>query len=44
MRDYELVFELMLVRDPEMPATHKATGTASAMLANRLSWFHKSAI
>lgn len=36
MRDYEL----MLMNDPEMHAVYKTTGTASAMLANRLSWFY----
>ena len=36
MRDYEL----MLMNDPEKHAVYKTTGTASAMLANRLSWFY----
>lgn len=35
-RDYEL----MLMSDPELHATYQTTGTASAMLANRLSWFY----
>lgn len=35
-RDYEL----MLMTDPEMHALYKTTGTASAMLANRISWFY----
>ena len=36
MRDYEI----MLMRDPEMHAKYKMTGTGSAMLANRISWFY----
>ena len=36
MHDYEQ----MLAKDPEMHALYKTTGTASAMLANRLSWFY----
>lgn len=36
MHDYEL----MLATDPEMHAVYKTTGTASAMLANRISWFY----
>ena len=35
MRDYEH----MLMTDPEMRAVYRTTGVASAMLANRLSWF-----
>ncbi|CAG8960790.1 hypothetical protein HYFRA_00002327, partial [Hymenoscyphus fraxineus] len=32
-------YEFMLCRDPQMKAKYKASGTAFAMLANRLSWF-----
>lgn len=35
MHDYEI----MLARDPELPAKYKATGTGASMLANRVSWF-----
>ena len=31
---------MMLMSDPEMRAVYKTTGTASAMLANRISWFY----
>ena len=30
---------MMSLRDPEEQARYQATGTGSAMLANRLSWF-----
>ena len=33
-------YETMLSRDPQMQAKYMATGTGSAMLANRLSWFY----
>lgn len=32
-------YEFMICRDPQMKAKYKASGTAFAMLANRLSWF-----
>ena len=35
-RDYEQ----MMMSDPLMNAPYKATGTSSAILANRLSWFY----
>lgn len=33
-------YEVLLSRDPQMQAKYKSTGTALAMLANRLSWFY----
>ena len=32
-------YETILLRDPELQAKYMATGTGTAMLANRLSWF-----
>lgn len=32
-------YETVLLRDPELQAKYMATGTGTAMLANRLSWF-----
>jgi acyl transferase domain-containing protein len=32
--------ETMVHKDLEMPNTYHATGNASAMLANRISWFY----
>ena len=32
-------YEAILLRDPELQAKYMATGTGTAMLANRLSWF-----
>jgi acyl transferase domain-containing protein len=32
-------YQFLLSRDPQMKQKHKASGTAFAMLANRLSWF-----
>ncbi|KAL8970596.1 MAG: hypothetical protein Q9183_001442 [Haloplaca sp. 2 TL-2023] len=36
MRDYAS----MLLRDPDLHAQHRSTGTSLAMLANRISWFY----
>ena len=33
-------FEQLLARDPEMNLKYIATGTGTAMLSNRLSWFY----
>lgn len=33
-------FETMLHKDLDMPSTYHATGKASAILANRISWFY----
>ncbi|KAL8709002.1 MAG: hypothetical protein Q9220_006211 [cf. Caloplaca sp. 1 TL-2023] len=33
-------FGMMLSKDPEFRAQHRATGTSLAMLANRISWFY----
>ncbi|KAL8803996.1 MAG: hypothetical protein Q9200_006002 [Gallowayella weberi] len=33
-------YGVMLSRDPGSQAQHRATGTSSAMLANRISWFY----
>ena len=33
-------YEALLARDPQMQAKYVATGTGTAMLANRLSWFY----
>lgn len=35
-KEYETLFS----RDPELQPKYQATGTGSAMLANRLSWFY----
>lgn len=32
-------YEVLILKDPEMEAKYSATGTGTAMLANRLSWF-----
>lgn len=36
MRDYEI----MLSKDPDLPAKYRMSGTSVSMLANRLSWFY----
>lgn len=36
LRDYEQ----MTAKEPELENLYKATGTGTAMLANRLSWFY----
>ena len=33
-------YEIMLQRDPNLDAKYKSTGTALAMLSNRISWFY----
>ena len=33
-------YEQLLARDPEMNLKYIATGTGTAMLSNRLSWFY----
>lgn len=33
-------YDALLSRDPELYAKYKATGTGTAMLANRISWFY----
>ena len=33
-------YEIMLLRDPELQAKYRATGTGQSILANRLSWFY----
>ena len=33
-------YETLISRDPEFPSKYQASGTGSAMLANRLSWFY----
>ena len=32
-------YEILLSRDPSLRAKYKGTGTGTAMLANRISWF-----
>lgn len=33
-------YETLVSRDPQLQAKYLATGTGTAMLANRLSWFY----
>ncbi|KAL8855884.1 MAG: hypothetical protein Q9178_007504 [Gyalolechia marmorata] len=37
---FAMEYETLISRDPEFPSKYQASGTGSAMLANRLSWFY----